>query len=98
MEQNLGIKEIWQKDAKHLGIIWTDGHESNLNVVTLRRMCPCASCVDEMTGKRKLKEGDIKESTLPKSIKSVGRYALQIDFNDGHNTGIYSFDHLRYLS
>ncbi len=28
---------------------------------------------------------------------AVGNYALQIDFNDGHATGIYSFDFLRTI-
>ena len=28
---------------------------------------------------------------------AVGNYALQIDFNDGHATGIYSFDYLRTI-
>ena len=28
---------------------------------------------------------------------AVGNYALQIDFNDGHTTGIYSFDYLRTI-
>ena len=27
----------------------------------------------------------------------VGNYALRIDFNDGHSTGIYSFDYLRTI-
>jgi DUF971 family protein len=28
---------------------------------------------------------------------AVGNYALQIDFNDGHATGIFSFDYLRTI-
>ena len=28
---------------------------------------------------------------------AVGNYALRIDFNDGHTTGIYSFDYLRNI-
>jgi DUF971 family protein len=30
-----------------------------------------------------------------RAAKAVGHYALQIDFSDGHSTGIYSFDYLR---
>jgi DUF971 family protein len=29
------------------------------------------------------------------NIEEVGSYAIRIEWNDGHNTGIYSFDHLR---
>jgi DUF971 family protein len=32
-----------------------------------------------------------------KAAHAVGNYALQIDFNDGHTTGIYSFDYLRTI-
>ena len=35
----------------------------------------------------------------PKARKaaSVGSYAIQIEFTDGHTTGIYSFDYLRTI-
>lgn len=97
-KQNYGIKEVWQVDEKTLGITWTDGVENRYDVVELRRNCPCASCVDEMTGVRTLKREDVPEDTRPKSIDSVGRYAMAFQFSDGHNTGIYSFDLLRKLA
>ena len=31
------------------------------------------------------------------NVEAVGHYAIRIDWNDGHNTGIYSFDHLRKI-
>ena len=30
-------------------------------------------------------------------VEEVGTYAIRIDWSDGHNTGIYSFDHLRQI-
>jgi DUF971 family protein len=33
----------------------------------------------------------------PVAIRPVGRYAIQIDWSDGHTTGIYPFDRLRSL-
>jgi DUF971 family protein len=27
----------------------------------------------------------------------VGHYAVQFDFNDGHSTGIFSFEYLRQI-
>lgn len=32
-----------------------------------------------------------------RAAKVVGNYALQIDFSDGHTTGIYSYDYLRSI-
>jgi DUF971 family protein len=31
------------------------------------------------------------------SIEPAGSYAIRIAWNDGHNTGIYSWDHLRSI-
>lgn len=94
----LAVKEIWQHDERTLNIIWTDLKESRYDVVELRRNCPCALCVDELTGKRKFKDSDIAESVRPTRISSVGRYAVKIDFSDKHNTGLYSFERLRSLT
>ena len=98
MKDFLGIKEIFQADERVLGITWTDGHESRLDVVELRKKCPCAACVDEKTGERILKPETISDEVRPHQIDSVGRYACVISFNDGHNTGIYSFRFLRSLA
>jgi DUF971 family protein len=38
-----------------------------------------------------------KPKLSAKAAHAVGNYALQIDFNDGHGTGIYSFDYLRTI-
>ena len=32
-----------------------------------------------------------------RAAKTVGHYALQIDFTDGHTTGIFSYDYLRTI-
>ena len=31
------------------------------------------------------------------SVEAVGSYAIRIHWNDGHSSGIYSFDHLRKI-
>jgi DUF971 family protein len=38
-----------------------------------------------------------KPRLTAKAAHAVGNYALQIDFNDGHATGIFSFDFLRTI-
>ena len=98
MRNYVAVKEIYQIDEVTLGITWTDNNESKLNVIELRKKCPCASCVDEQTGQRILKPESVSPQTRPLEINSVGRYACVISFDDGHNTGIYSFKYLRKLS
>ena len=93
MHNFLSIKEIWQINENQLGILWSDGNEQALDVHKLRSFCPCAKCVDEISGKRL--EQKIPDNCKPIEISSVGRYALGITFSDGHNTGIYSFEYLK---
>lgn len=91
------VAKIWQVDSKTLGIRWTDGQENQYDVVMLRRSCPCAMCIDEWTNQKKLKDQDVAETVRPTRVESVGRYAMSIKFNDGHATGIYTFELLRNL-
>ena len=90
-------------------ITWSDGHTSHYDFPYLRDHCPCALCNDERQKKEKFgaSTGSAPSSTavLPmfkprakaKSATAVGNYAIQIEFTDGHSTGIFSFDHLRQI-
>lgn len=80
-----------------LKIDWNDGHQSFFSPRALRAACPCAGCVDEMTGQRIIKLEQVSESVRPVEIHEVGRYAVQIRWSDGHATGIYAFRYLRSL-
>ncbi len=90
-------RNVTQVDAKTLGITWTDDKESVYPVRMLRESCPCAHCIDEWSGEKKIKPGDIPETIRPLKIKAVGLYALQFDWNDGHSTGLYPYALLRKL-
>lgn len=84
-------------DKGVLGIQWSDGHKGVYPVRYLRQHCPCAACVDEWTGERRLKAEDVPLLIMLHDIESVGRYALQFKWSDGHDTGIYSYSLLRKL-
>jgi ATP-binding protein involved in chromosome partitioning len=81
-----------------LRIVWQDGAESIYSPRDLRMACPCAGCVDEMTGRRTLVDASVPEDVMPISIHYVGRYALQFVWSDGHQTGIYPYEYLRRLN
>ena len=89
--------EIKQLDDETLGISWQDGHESAYPCDYLRKLCHCAACVDEWTGKQRIDPDQIPEDVCPIEIQSVGRYGIRIDWSDGHNTGIYTFKYLREI-
>lgn len=80
-----------------LGITWNDGHKSVYPVRFLRQHCPCAACTDEWTGELRIKPDQIPLLIMVKDIEAVGRYALRFKWNDGHDTGIYSFSWLRRM-
>ena len=80
------------------GVDWSDGNRTALPFRWLRGNCPCAQCVDEWTGVRNVGEADVPFDVEPVRVASVGRYALRITWNDGHDSGIYGYDHLRELS
>jgi DUF971 family protein len=88
---------IRQAGARRLAIAWADGHESVYDVRSLRLHCGCATCVDEWTGEERLDPSSVPADVRPLRTQPVGRYAIQIDWSDGHTTGIYPFDRLRAL-
>ena len=63
----------------------------------LRRLCPCAQCVNEFTGERVLKAEAVPDELNIEDVEIVGRYALNFRWSDGHDTGIYSFRYLREI-
>lgn len=85
-----------------LGIEWSDGRQGTVTWDQLRLHCPCATCRDEREKPpdpfRILKPEEIPHGPLkPVAMAPVGYYAYRITWNDGHDTGIYTFDMLRAL-
>src|SRR5882724_7000153 len=76
---------------------WDDGKESLFPAKWLRARCPCAGCVEEWSGRRTVSEAQIKADVRPQGMNEVGRYAMQVQWSDGHSTGISSWDYLLKL-
>jgi ATP-binding protein involved in chromosome partitioning len=54
--------------------------------------------VEEMSGKPLLDPSKVRPDVAPVTLTSVGSYGITIKWNDGHSTGIYSFENLRALA
>jgi DUF971 family protein len=80
-------------------IVWDDGQQSRLSGVRLRWACPCAECRGEAGAPGRLDaEPELADPELRLAdVALIGQYALQIGFQSGHATGIYTFRHLRSL-
>jgi DUF971 family protein len=90
-------KRIKRVSPTQTDIFWNDGHISSYPSWYLRENCPCADCVDEFTGRRKILPGSIPATLERKSVELVGNYALHFEWSDDHSTGLYTFDLLRSL-
>jgi DUF971 family protein len=78
-------------------ITWNDGHFSSFPSWYLREKCPCALCVEEFSGVRRIEPGSVPSTVERVAIGPVGNYALHFSWSDGHSTGIYTFDYLRSI-
>ena len=99
MQQTLHPASV-QKIGDKLAIAWSDGLESYLPLETLRRKCPCAACAGEpdVTGSVvKPRQSHGAGSFELAGWQTVGSYAIQPRWGDGHNTGLYSYSFLRSL-
>jgi len=87
--------EITRRDDGVL-IEWDrSGHRALYPARALRLACPCAECVEEMSGRPLLDPARVGPDIRPVEIALVGAYGLRIRWSDGHGTGIYTFDRLR---
>lgn len=88
--------------GQELAIKWDDGSESFLPLEKLRLCCPCAGCQGErdvMGNLYKAPPQTLRSSAFQiVRVASIGGYAVQPVWADGHNTGIYSFDYLRRVA
>jgi ATP-binding protein involved in chromosome partitioning len=92
------VDKIIQKDKHTFSVVWTDGKSVDFRLSELQKRCPCAACVDEVTGQSLINAKSIPDDLRASNIETVGRYALRIQFNSGCSKGIYSFDYMRQLA
>jgi DUF971 family protein len=92
------------RGRKVLIIPWDDGHHSEYPLSLLREACPCAECRGGHENMGTVPDPASvviplapAKSYVVRNVKLVGHYALQIEWDDGHVFGIYTWDYLRKL-
>ena len=103
-------KEIKRLGTEGIRIVWQDGTDNTLSSKVLREHCPSAvsqakrgdtSHDKPLSGKPsmlKVVEASLDEEIRLDRIWGVGNYAIGIEWGDGHNSGIYTYDYLKELS
>jgi DUF971 family protein len=96
---------IHKTEGTGVEVDWRDGHKSAWSFAWLRNGCPCATCHEEREqNDRKPGEPKPRPQSLlpmyeaparPTEITPVGNYAVKFKWNDGHESGIYSWEYLR---
>lgn len=91
------------KENAFLEIEWTDGHSCQYPLSHLREACPCVECRGghQFMGLKYAPENILNltpaRSYDVENIQSVGNYAIQPFWDDGHSTGIYTWEYLLHI-
>jgi DUF971 family protein len=80
-----------------LEVTWPDHRVDRLAYRALRGACPCAACRDEWTGQRILDPNSIRPDLKLVGMENIGTYAVQLAWNDGHSSGLFTWETLRSI-
>ncbi|MDX1732724.1 MAG: DUF971 domain-containing protein [Halioglobus sp.] len=81
--------------SRELELVYDEGVSYRLSCEYLRVYSPSAEVMGHGPGQEVLQSGKIDVGIT--EIKPVGNYALQLVFDDGHDTGLYSWEYLYKL-
>jgi len=100
-------KHIAVSKSKGVRIEWQDDATSEFDLRYLRDHCPCAACTGSH-GTPPLNEQQAAQAADPfrmyqpaltiEAVEPVGNYAIKIRWSDGHDSGIYTWEHLRAIT
>lgn len=86
---------VVHQQSKVLELSYEDGKTYRLPFELLRVLSPSAEVQGHGPGQETLQTG--KRDVLIANVEPVGRYALKPSFSDGHDSGLYSWEYLRFL-
>ena len=84
----------YHRNSRTLELVYPDGHYE-LSAEFLRVLSPSAEVRGHHPAEATLQHGKLHVEI--EAINTVGNYAVQLVFDDGHNSGIYSWEYLREL-
>lgn len=86
---------VLHQKSRELEIAFADGLRSKLPFEFLRVHSPSAEVKGHGPGQEVLQVG--KRNVNVNGIEPVGSYAIKIEFDDGHDSGLYTWEYLRNL-
>lgn len=95
MAQNIPTDILLHQKSRVLEVAFADGSRYHLPCEYLRVYSPSAEVRGHGPGQGVLQTG--KEAVNITAIEPVGNYAVKLVFDDGHDTGLYTWDYLNLL-
>ena len=95
------MSEIWPTELRIidrgtiLNIVFDNGEQYNLSAEYLRVESPSAEVKGHGPGQEQLVWG--KKNIKVSKVEAVGSYAVRLIFDDGHSTGLYTWNYLANL-
>ncbi|QDS92089.1 hypothetical protein FF011L_08250 [Roseimaritima multifibrata] len=94
--------------SDQIAILWSDGSRTEPTIQQLRRACPCATCREKKKAADKPPEpskpiglpvlkAEEAQSLQITAMRPAGQYAYNIQFSDGHHSGLFPFELLRSI-
>ncbi len=93
---------VWPTDitamneGRLLEVAYDDGVTVRVTAQKLRVESPSAEVQGHHPGEKRILTG--KENVRIVDLEPVGNYAVKIVFDDGHDTGLFTWDYLRELA
>jgi len=84
-----------RKRSRQLAVSFDDGSAFDYSFEYLRVHSPSAEVRGHGPGQETLQTG--KENVVVTSVEPVGHYAVRLIFDDGHDSGLYSWSYLYEL-
>ena len=92
------------EEDQFLQIVWNDDEVQRIRFAELRRACPCATCREKKRAEASRKPNLLNVLSAAEAqplrilrMRPVGNYAYNIDFSDGHGSGLFTMELLREL-
>jgi len=82
-------------EKNQLNVTFDDGESFSYPAEFLRVLSPSAEVQGHSPEQRVTVPG--KKSVLVKAVEPIGNYAVRIIYDDGHDTGLYSWEYLHEL-
>jgi DUF971 family protein len=82
--------------GRTLEVVFDDGETVRLTAERLRVESPSAEVQGHSPSEKRIVTG--KEDVAIVDVEPIGNYAIKIVFDDGHDTGLFSWDYLRKLA